>query len=180
MLAPAQDAARHPAFSKLFVGAEALPGGDGLLFTRRPRNSSERPPVLLSRVLGDDEGITLLGLEADRRSFLGRHGRVSHAAAMTQERLAGGLGWTLDPICAIRVKIVLPPRGRRELAFVTIAAGSRQSALDIAERYATLPSLDWAVSDAATATAALQAVPRRASTHSKWQAEVGRSRSAPS
>ncbi len=153
VLAPAQDAARHPAFSKLFVGAEALPGGDGLLFTRRPRNSSERPPVLLSRVLGDDEGITLLGLEADRRSFLGRHGRVSHAAAMTQERLAGGLGWTLDPICAIRVKIVLPPRGRRELAFVTIAAGSRQSALDIAERYATLPSLDWAVSDAATATA---------------------------
>src|SRR3546814_16155736 len=25
VLAPAQDAARHPAFSKLFVGAEALP-----------------------------------------------------------------------------------------------------------------------------------------------------------
>src|SRR3546814_17946089 len=41
VLAPAQDAARHPAFSKLFVGAEALPGGDGLLFTRRPRRSEE-------------------------------------------------------------------------------------------------------------------------------------------
>src|SRR3546814_8689330 len=54
VLAPAQDAARHPAFSKLFVGAEALPGGDGLLFTRRPRNPAEKPPVMLHRVIGDD------------------------------------------------------------------------------------------------------------------------------
>src|SRR3546814_1365127 len=48
VLAPAQDAARHPAFSKLFVGAEALPGGDGLLFTRPPRNPAEKPPVMRS------------------------------------------------------------------------------------------------------------------------------------
>ncbi|MGE3744503.1 MAG: glucoamylase family protein [Sphingomonadaceae bacterium] len=153
VLAPAQDAARHPAFSKLFVGAEALPGGDGLLFTRRPRNPAERPPVLLSRVIGDEEGITLLGLEADRRAFIGRHGRVTHPASMGEELLAGALGWTLDPICAIRAKVVLPPHGRRELAFVTITAGSRQSAIDVADRYTTLSSLDWAVSDAATAAA---------------------------
>ena len=31
----AQDAARHPAFSKLFVGAEALPGNDCQLFAVR-------------------------------------------------------------------------------------------------------------------------------------------------
>src|SRR3546814_7207079 len=37
--------------------------------------------------------------------------------------------------------------------FVTIAAASHQSTLDIAERYTTLASLEWAVSDAATATA---------------------------
>ncbi|MDE8652867.1 GH36-type glycosyl hydrolase domain-containing protein [Novosphingobium album (ex Liu et al. 2023)] len=153
VLAPAQDAARHPAFSKMFVGAEALPGSDGLLFTRRPRNPAERPPVMLSRVIGDDDGLTLLGLEGDRRVFLGRHGQVAHPAAMNEERLAGTLGWTLDPVCAIRVAVELPPLGRRELAFLTIAAGSRQSALDIADRFTTLPSLDWAVSDTATAAA---------------------------
>lgn len=153
VLAPARDAARHPAFSKLFVGAQALPGGHGLLFTRRPRGPSERAPVLLSRVIGDEEGIELLGLEADRRAFIGRHGSAAHPAAMGEDVLAGALGWSLDPICAIRAKVTLPPHGRRELAFVTLAAGSRQSAFDIAERYATLSSLDWAVSDAATAAA---------------------------
>ena len=153
VLAPPQDAARHPAFSKLFVGAEALPGNDGLLFTRRPRNPDERPPAMLCRVIGDDAELTLLGLEADRRAFLGRHGKVSHPASLNDDRLRGSLGWTLDPICAIRVAVEVPPHGRRELALVTIAAGSRQSALDIAERYTPLASLDWAVSDTATAAA---------------------------
>src|SRR3546814_19209730 len=65
VLAPAQDAARHPAFSKSFVGAEALPGGDGLLFTRPPRNPAEHPPVMLHRVTG----------AADSRSYGRREGK---------------------------------------------------------------------------------------------------------
>ena len=153
VLAPAQDAARHPAFSKLFVGAEALPGNDGLLFTRRPRSSAERPPVLLTRVIGDEDGVTLLGLEADRSAFIGRYGCPRRPALLTGELPGGPLGWTLDPICAIRMTVELPPRARREFAFVTIAAGSRQSALELAERFTTLPSLDWAVSDTASAAA---------------------------
>ncbi|AGH51992.1 carbohydrate binding protein (plasmid) [Sphingomonas sp. MM-1] len=153
VLAPAHDAARHPAFSKLFVGAEPLPGGDGLLFTRRPRNPAEKPPVMLHRAIGDDEGFTHLGVEADRRAFLGRHGSATRPAGMDGEAFSGTLGWTLDPVCAVRLRIELPPHGRRELAFLTIAAASHQSALDIAERYTTLASLEWAVSDVATATA---------------------------
>ncbi|MGE4429995.1 MAG: glucoamylase family protein [Sphingobium sp.] len=153
VLAPPLDAARHPAFSKMFVGAEALPGHDGLIFTRRPRSPSERSPILLHRVIGDDEGMTLHGVEGDRRAFLGRHGAAADPAMMRQEALSGSQGWTLDPIFALRAQITLPPHGRREIAFLTIAAGSRQSALDIAERYATLPALDWAMSDAAAAAA---------------------------
>src|SRR3546814_6910175 len=56
--------------------------------------------------------------------------------------------WSSD-VCSS----ALPPLGRRELAFVTISAASHQSTLDIAERCTTLASLEWAVSDAATATA---------------------------
>src|SRR3546814_4881390 len=81
VLAPAQDAARHPAFSKLFVGAEALPGGDGLLFTRRPRNPAEKPPVMLHRVIGDDDGFTRLGVERseEHTSELQSLMRISYA-----------------------------------------------------------------------------------------------------
>src|SRR3546814_20287671 len=71
---------------------------------------------------------------------------------MEGEALSGTLGWTLDPVCAVRLRIELPPHGRRELAFVTIAAASHQSTLAIAERYTTLASPEWAVSDAATDT----------------------------
>src|SRR3546814_5837117 len=74
MLAPPLDGARHPAFSKLFVGSELLPGANGLLFTRRPRDAGDRPPVLLHRVIADDKGFTPRGVETDRAAFLARHG----------------------------------------------------------------------------------------------------------
>src|SRR3546814_15228906 len=97
---------------------------------------------MLHRVIGDDDGFTRLGVEADRRAFLGRHGSAARPAGMEGEALSGTLGWTLDPVCAVRLRIELPPHGRRELAFVTIAAASHQSTLDIAERYPTLASLE--------------------------------------
>ena len=148
VLAPPLDGARHPAFSKLFVGSEQLAGMNGLLFTRRPRDSGDRPPVLLHRIIADDAGFTPRGVETDRAAFLNRHGDLASPAAMQSDELGGTTGWTLDPILAMRAELEIPPHGRRELAFVTIAAGSRASALEIAERYATLTALEWAMNDA--------------------------------
>jgi cyclic beta-1,2-glucan synthetase len=153
VLAPPADAARHPAFSKLFVGSELLPALNGLLFTRRPRDPRESPPVLLHRVIADEPGLTLCGVETDRGAYLGRHGDEAAPAALELDALAGGLGWTLDPVVGLQARIDLPAFGRREIAFLTIAAGSRETAQEIAERYATISSLDWAVSDAETAAA---------------------------
>jgi len=153
VLAPGNDAARHPVFSKMFVNSELLPGMQGLLFTRRPRVPEERPPVLLHRLIADDDGIIWRGAEADREEFLGRHGHAGRPAAMGHKDLGNSAGWTLDPVMALRGEIELPPHGRREIAFVTIAAGSRESALEIADRYATLAALEWALNDAVTATA---------------------------
>ncbi|MFA7584920.1 MAG: glucoamylase family protein, partial [Novosphingobium sp.] len=153
ILAPGNDAARHPVFSKMFVNSELLPGMHGLLFTRRPRGPEERPPVLLHRLIADDEGIVWRGAEADRAAFLGRHGHADQPAAMRKMDLGNSAGWTLDPIMALRGEIEVPPHGRREIAFVTIAAGSRESAMEIADRYATLASLEWALNDAVAPTA---------------------------
>lgn len=144
---------RHPAFSKLFVGSEYLPALKGLLFTRRVRGPDEQPPVMLHRLVADDRGLELAGFETSRRAFLGRRGDAAHPAAIEADELLGGVGWTLDAVMALQVELTLGPEERRELAFVTIAAGARQSALEIADRYATLTSLDWALSDAATQAA---------------------------
>ncbi len=149
VLAPPHDAARHPAFSKLFVGSEAPAGLNGLLFTRRPRSPGEHPPVLFCRVIGDDEGLDGYSFETDRAAFIGRLNSPRAPIGIHADSLSGSLGWTLDPIVAQRVQIELPPGGRRELAFLTVAAASHATALEIAERYTTLASLKWAMDDAA-------------------------------
>ena len=51
-LAPPEDDLRHPAFQKLFVRAEALPGGEGLLFERRRGTREDSPPVVLVSLWG--------------------------------------------------------------------------------------------------------------------------------
>ena len=147
VLAPAAMHERHPAFSKLFVHSERLSSLDGLLFTRRPRRPGDRPPVLLHRVLSEDPNVALEGFETDRRAFLGRHGNAARPSGATGA-LSGATGWTLDPVMALRAKVRLAPRARVQVAFITIAAGSRESALEIAERYAAAPALDWAFEDA--------------------------------
>jgi cyclic beta-1,2-glucan synthetase len=152
VLAPAAAHELHPAFSKLFVHSERLDELDALVFTRRPRRPEDRPPVLVHSILSADAAVTLAGFETDRRRFLGRHGRAERPPGATGA-LEGGTGWTLDPVMALRARVVLAPGARTQVAFVTVAAGSRETALEIAERYATAPALDWAIEDALRSTA---------------------------
>ena len=149
VLAPPLDDERHPAFNKLFVGCEFIPAINGQLFTRRPRNPKDAPPVLLHFVVSDDEQWTLAGHEADRRKFIGRNGTLQQPAGV-QNGLTNTTGWTLDPIMALQTECQLKPYEHKELCFVTVAAMSREAALEIAGRYATLPSIEWAINDAAS------------------------------
>jgi cyclic beta-1,2-glucan glucanotransferase len=146
VLGPPLDDERHPAFSKLFVASEHLPGLNALLFTRRPRGSSDQPPVLLHRLVVDDPHAAEVDFETDRAAFLGR-GRGIHRPSGIAN-VSRTTGWTLDPIMSLQLSTELAPQQHQELAFVTFAAGSRESVLELAERYATLASLDWALNDA--------------------------------
>jgi cyclic beta-1,2-glucan synthetase len=148
VLAPPLDDERHPAFSKLFVGCEFVPAINGQIFTRRPRNPNDAPPVLLHFLVSGDEQLVLAGHEADRRKFIGRNGTLQRPAG-AHNGLTNTTGWTLDPIMALQANCRLEPFEHKELCFVTVAAMSREAALEIAERYATLPSIDWAINDAA-------------------------------
>ena len=152
VLAPPLDDERHPAFSKMFVGGEHVARLNGVLFTRRPRGPHDAPPVLLHRVVFDDPGMELAGFETDRRSFLGRGGDPQRPQGIV-EGLAGTVGWTLDPIMSLQVRLELEPQERRQFAFLTMVSGSRGSVLELAERYAELAALDWALGDAAAEAA---------------------------
>jgi cyclic beta-1,2-glucan synthetase len=148
VLAPPRDDERHPAFSKLFVGSEYLPALTGLLFTRRPRHPAEQPPTLFHRLISDDRERASLRYETDRGAFFGRNSGPRRPRGAVG-RLTGSIGWTLDPIMALQFDLDLEPWETRQFAFLTLAAGSRESVLELAERYATLASVDWALQDAA-------------------------------
>ncbi|MGF1629293.1 MAG: GH36-type glycosyl hydrolase domain-containing protein [Kiloniellaceae bacterium] len=155
VLAPPAAHERHPAFSKLFVYSERLDGPEALIYTRRPRQLSDRPPVLVHSLLAADPAVIPAGFETDRRAFLGRHGNTERPRGATGA-LEGGAGWTLDPIMALRARVKLAPGARAQFAFVTAAAGSRASVLEIVQRYASAPALDWVMEDAVH-SAALEA-----------------------
>jgi cyclic beta-1,2-glucan synthetase len=152
VLAPPADDERHPAFSKLFVESEHLGALDALVFTRRPRRPDEHPPVMMHRVVVGNAAVRVVGVETDRARFLGRN-RSTRAPRALDEPLSGTVGATLDPVMSVRAVVELAPNATEHLAFVTLIGGSRESLLETAERYDTLPAFEWAFSDAAAEAA---------------------------
>jgi cyclic beta-1,2-glucan synthetase len=158
VLARPEDHERHPAFSRLFVKADYLPEVHGLFFTRRPRRPRDRPPVMLHRIHGDGTTPLDVSFETDRRTFRGRAGTAARPEALagrTDGGLAGTLGHTLDPVMALQGRVRLEPGARCRIAFTTIAAGSRETALDVTRRYGDEAAFDWALDEARRAAAAL-------------------------
>ncbi|QLC26483.1 cellobiose phosphorylase [Parasphingopyxis algicola] len=149
VLAPPLEDERHPAFSKLFVCSEPVPHLGGLLFTRRARDPRETPPVLLQFLVDAEGPVEDLRYETDRRAVIGRNRSVRDPAGARSD-LANGQGCTLDPVAALQIEVALQPYERRELCYVTVAAATREAAIEIAERYTTLSSIDWALGDAAS------------------------------
>jgi cyclic beta-1,2-glucan synthetase len=147
VLGRAADHDRHPAFSKLFVHSEFVAALNGLLFRRQPRSPMERPPVLLHRVLLDDPSVQFQGSETDRARFVGRGRGYRDPMGLVQSDRTGS-GFTLDPILALQVSVVLEPGASARLAFITAVSGSRESVLELAERYQTMNAVDWVMAEA--------------------------------
>ena len=147
VLSRSLDDERHPAFSKLFVGSEYIPDLGGLLFRRRPRSPLETPPVLVHFAVDSQGPIEGLHYESDRRNFIGRNGNLRSPPGARSE-LSNTTGWTLDPIMALQFQLKIKPFETRELSFLTVAAATSKTALELARRYSTLASIDWAINDA--------------------------------
>jgi cellobiose phosphorylase len=132
VLAPAAADDAHPAFSNLFVQTEILLDRQAILCTRRSRGEGGHTPVLLHRltVHGPTDGP--LSFETDRRTFIGR-GRTAWRPAGV---LSGTDGSVLDPIVAIRCRVVLAPEQSVRLHVVTGVAPTREDALVLVDRYA--------------------------------------------
>jgi cyclic beta-1,2-glucan synthetase len=137
ILAPQDADRRHPAFNKLFIESHYLREMNALIFHRRPR-SGEEPSLYLVHALLTRPGVEPSGAyETDRDCFLGRGGTFEAPAALAPDGpgLMGTTGAVLDPIMAIAQTVEIEPHGTVEVAYLGLAADSRQGALDLAQRY---------------------------------------------
>ncbi len=120
----------HPAFAKLFIVTEYL--GDGLLIAHRRLRAPEETPIWVAQLLLGATGV--IQYETDRSSFIGRSNSPASPDALRRD-LNGSAGAVVDPIFALRCSVVLAPRDRVELNFITLAAGSREDLLALVARY---------------------------------------------
>jgi len=132
---PAADDA-HPAFSKLFVETEFVPGVDALLASRRPR-SAEEPRLWAAHVMGVEGAPSGdVQYETDRARFLGRGRSARTARAVHDGRpLSGTTGSVLDPVFSLRRRLTVPAGGAVRATFSTLVAPTRERALEMADRY---------------------------------------------
>ena len=132
---PAADIA-HPAFSKLFVQTEYDPKTGAILATRRRRSGSE-PEVWAAHVaVVEGEEIGETQVETDRARFLGRASAARRPVAVMDGRpLSNTVGTVLDPIFALRRRLVIPAGRTAHVAFWTVVASSRADVLDLVDKH---------------------------------------------
>ena len=135
MAPPAADAA-HPAFSNLFVQTEILAPQHAILCTRRPRSNGEKTPWMLHLMTAHGIDIEQASFETDRSRFLGRGNTPQSPQAMQDAApLSGCDGSVLDPVAAIRLRIVLEPEQTALFDSVIGAADTREQALHLVAKY---------------------------------------------
>jgi cellobiose phosphorylase len=136
VLAPPAADELHPAFSKLFVQTEILHGRNAVLCTRRPRSLDEPAPCMLHLMAVHDAVSGAVSCETDRARFIGRTRSTANPQAMDEAgKLSGSDGSVLDPIVAIRHRIVLDPEQSVTIDLVTGIAETRALALGLVEKY---------------------------------------------
>ena len=133
--------ALHPAFSNLFVQTEIIRQQRAILCTRRPRSLDEQSPWMfhLMAVHGAETGE--VSYETDRMQFIGRGNTVENPQAMSGAAdfftgaLSGSEGSVLDPIVAIRYRIMLDPEETATINIVSGIGDTRDGCLGLVEKY---------------------------------------------
>jgi cellobiose phosphorylase len=139
----------HPAFAKLFLETEFVPGPGALLARRRPRAADEKPVWALHVTAADGPAGGAVEYETDRARFLGRGRTPANPTALDPGvHLSGTTGPVLDPVFSLRWRVRLEPGGRARIAFVTGAADTREAATTLAEHFREFEAVEHAFAGA--------------------------------
>jgi cyclic beta-1,2-glucan synthetase len=127
----------HPAFVKLFLETEHVPGPGALICRRRPRAPGERPIWTVHAAAVDGLLATDPEFDTDRMTVIGRGRSLANPAVLDPgSKLAGRTGAVLDPVFCLRRIVRIPPGAAASVTLTTAVAESREAALALADRYA--------------------------------------------
>ncbi|MDT8421860.1 MAG: glucoamylase family protein [Desulfuromonadales bacterium] len=143
-LAPHRADLQHPAFNKLFVQTEALPGQRALLAYRRPRSETAEPLFVAHRFTCDQGRDAPFSFETDRRTFIGR-GRSLRDPHGCRQPLGNTQGFVLDPVFSLRREIELSPNQHVQVTLVNAAGSSRDQLIALMHKYGEEYTIERAI-----------------------------------
>ncbi|HTD28003.1 MAG TPA: glucoamylase family protein, partial [Xanthomonadaceae bacterium] len=135
VLASAASDATHPAFSNLFVHTELLRPKQAILCHRRPQAEHDRTLWMFHLVAVHGADVQAISYESDRARFIGRGRDLASPHAMEVAALSDTHGSVLDPVVAIRTRIVLEPDQVAVIDFVSGVGEARDGCLSLIEKY---------------------------------------------
>ncbi len=126
----------HPAFSNLFVQTEIIQERHAILCTRRPRSVNEKTPLMFHMMVVRGVNIEKVSFETDRTQFIGRGNTTAHPQVMNDfTALSNNQGSVLDPIVAIRYRIILEPEEIATIDMIFGISETREAALSLVDKY---------------------------------------------
>ncbi|MBS1597734.1 MAG: cyclic beta 1-2 glucan synthetase [Bacteroidetes bacterium] len=134
----------HPAFSNLFVQTEIVPQRHAILCTRRPRSQGEVTPWMFHLMKVHNADIRDISYETDRSQFIGRTNSIHQPQSLHTNALSGNQGSVLDPIVAIRYRIMIDPHESATVDMVFGMAETRDTCNGLVEKYQDRPLTDRA------------------------------------
>ncbi len=136
VLAPPASDAMQAAFSNLFVQTEILSPLQAIICSRRPRSSDEHAPWMFHSMVVHGAGNVETSYETDRMEFIGHGNTVANPKAMDNPGpLSGSQGSILDPIVAIRYKIILEPDENITIDLIIGVSETREVCEKLIEKY---------------------------------------------
>jgi cyclic beta-1,2-glucan synthetase len=136
VIAPAASDLMQPSFSNLFVQTEIIPHQNTILCTRRPRSADESAPWMFHLMAIEGKATEEGSYETDRMAFIGHGNSIVKPQAMNKPgKLGGSQGSVLDPIVAIRHRVILEPDETVILDMVTGIAETREICQGLINKY---------------------------------------------
>jgi cyclic beta-1,2-glucan synthetase len=136
VLASSAADALHPAFSNLFVQTEILRERQAILCSRRPRSLDESPLWMFHLMAVHGAHTDEISYETDRQRFIGRGNTVADPQVMSASgALSGSQGSVLDPIVAVRHRVILDPEQSATVNVVSGVGETRDICMGLVEKY---------------------------------------------